>query len=147
MDEWQHLEKGDYVFYHQNGIGSEVQEVRWGEHFTMRSDSRRPSAYEGSIAWKPPFGLRYFAWTWNFVLLDNGDGTTRFINRCDCSFEPFGGWRLAVIALVLGSPSLFMCREMMRTVKRLAEHGARRPLVDRILGFGAPVATGGRDAK
>ena len=85
VDEWQHLDKGDYVFYHQNGVGSEVQDVAWGEYFTMMSDSRRPSTHQGSIAWKPPFGLKHFAWTWSFVLLDNGDGTTRFINRCDAS--------------------------------------------------------------
>ncbi len=147
VDEWQHLDKGDYVFYHQNGVGSEVQDVAWGEYFTMMSDSRRPSTHQGSIAWKPPFGLKHFAWTWSFVLLDNGDGTTRFINRCDASWAPFGGWRFAAIALVLGSPSLFMCREMLRTIKRCAETEYRRPLVDRILGFGAPVATGGRDVK
>ena len=55
VDEWQHLDKGDYVFYHQNGVGSEVQDVAWGEYFTMMSDSRRPSTHQGSIAWKPPW--------------------------------------------------------------------------------------------
>jgi len=142
VDEWQQMEKGDYVFYHQNGVGSEVQEVVPGEYFTMLSDSRRPSTVQGSIAWVPPFGLKHFAWTWNFILLDNGDGTTRFINRTDASWEPFGGWRFAAVALILGSPSVFMCRHMMRTIKRCAEGKYQRPLIDRILGFGAPMATG-----
>lgn len=142
VDEFQHMEKGDYIFYHQNGVGSEVQDVVWGEYFTTRSDSRRPSTYQGSIAWVPPFGLKHFAWTWNFILLDNGDGTTRFINRCDSTWEPFGGLRFALVALILGSPSVFMCRWMLSTIKRCAEGKYKRPLIDRILGFGAPVGTG-----
>jgi hypothetical protein len=137
VDEWQNMYQGEYVFYHQNGIGSEVQDVVPGKYFTMRSDSRRPSTFQGSIAFKPPVRLEYFAWTWNFVLLDNGDGTTRFINRCDASWAPFGGWRLVVLALVLGSPSVFMVRHMMRTLKRCGEGKYHRPLIDRILGFGA----------
>lgn len=142
VDEFQHMEKGDYVFYHQNGVGSEVQDVKWGEYFTTKSDSRNPSTYQGAIAWVPPFGLKHFAWTWNFILLDNGDGTTRFINRCDATWAPFGGWRFALVALILGSPSVFMCRWMLYTIKRCAEGKYRRPLVDRVLGFGAPVGTG-----
>ena len=63
VDEWQTMYEGEYMFYHQNGIGSEVKELKNGEYFTTLSDTRRPSKVQGAIAFKPPFAMKHFAYT------------------------------------------------------------------------------------
>jgi hypothetical protein len=65
--------------------------------------------------------MKYFAWTWNFHLLDAGQGKTRFITRCDCSFAPFKGWRKFLTVFLLGTPSFVMSRRMMEVIKACAE--------------------------
>lgn len=124
VDEWQNMYPGEYLFYHQNGIGSEIIDVKKDNYFTSLSDTRRPSKCQGAIAFKPPFGMKYFAWNWNWILLDDGPGKTRFITRCDCSFEPFNGWRKFLVVLILGTPSFVMGRRMFDRVKKLAEANA-----------------------
>lgn len=121
VDEWQNMYPGEFIFYHQDGIGSEVKEVKEGKYFTSISDSRNPSKYQGAIGFVPPFAFRYFAWTWNFHLLDEGNGKTRFITRCDCSFAPFKGWRKFLVIFLLGTPSFVMSRRMMEIIKDCAE--------------------------
>ncbi|MGV8083119.1 MAG: hypothetical protein AB2L09_05740 [Coriobacteriia bacterium] len=121
VDEWQNMYPGEYLFYHQNGIGSEIIDVKQNHYFTSLSDTRRPSKCQGAIAFKPPFALKYFAWNWNWILLDAGSGKTRFITRCDCSFEPFTGWRKLLVVVLLGTPSFVMGRRMFDRVKKLAE--------------------------
>lgn len=121
VEEWQNVYVGEYIFYHQNGIGSEVKEVKEGEYFTSLSDSRHPSRYPGAVAFVPPFGLKYFAWSWNFILEDAGNNSTRFFTRCDASFEPFTGIRRALVAVFLGIPSFVMCKAMLKTIKACAE--------------------------
>lgn len=127
VDEWQRVEPGDFLFYHQAGIGSQIAAVQPGEYFTSISDTRTPPTAPGGMALLPPFGLRTFAWTWNFVLQELPDGRTRFVNRCDTTFEPFHA-RLprALVIVLLGSPSVFMVRTMLEKVKRVAE-GRQRP--------------------
>ena len=121
VEEWQNREKGDYVFYHQCGIGSEVKDVKQGEYFTSLSDSRNPSAYPGAIAFVPPFRLRFFAWTWSFILEDIGNDKTRFFTRCDAVFEPNKGIRKCLVAFFLGIPSFVMCKSMLKKIKACAE--------------------------
>ena len=121
VDEWQNMYAGEYIFYHQAGIGSEVKEVKPGEYFTSLSDSRHPCGYQYSFAFVPPFGLKYFAWSWNFILEDLGNGKTRFFTRCDAVFEPFDGFRRAIVSVVLGIPSFVMCKGMLTTIKACAE--------------------------
>jgi hypothetical protein len=121
VDEWQNMYAGEYIFYHQCGIGSEVKEVKPGEHFASLSDSRHPSQCQGSMAFVPPLGLKYFAWSWNFILQEAGQGQTRFFTRCDAVFEPYTGTRKALVAAVLGIPSFVMCKSMLKTIKACAE--------------------------
>lgn len=121
VDEWQNIYPGEFIFYHQAGIGSEIQEVKKGEYFTSISDSRNPSTFQGALGFKPPMAMKYFTWTWNFHLLDAGNGNTRFIHRCDCSFTPFTGLRKFLVVILLGTPSLVMGRKMIETVKACAE--------------------------
>jgi hypothetical protein len=121
IDEWQNMFAGEYIFYHQCGIGSEVKDVKKNEYFTSLSDSRHPSKYQGAMAFVPPLGLEYFAWSWNFILEDTGNGKTRFFTRCDASFEPFRGIRKGLVAFFLGIPSFVMCKAMLKTIKACAE--------------------------
>lgn len=121
IDEWQNMYVGEYIFYHQNGIGSEVREVEKGHYFASLSDSRNPSTFQGAFAFVPPLGLKYFAWSWNFILEDMGDGKTRFFTRCDAVFEPFDGFRKGLVVSILGAPSFVMCKAMLKTIKACAE--------------------------
>lgn len=121
VDEWQNMYVGEYIFYHQCGIGSEVKEVKVGEYFTTLSDSRHPSKFQGSMALVPPLGVKYFAWSWNFILEDAGEGKTRFFTRCDAVFEPYDGFHKRLVGVILGIPSFVMCKGMLRTIKACAE--------------------------
>lgn len=127
VDEWQKMYEGEYIFYHQNGIGSEVKELKAGEYFTTLSDSRRPSKVQGAIAFKPPFAMKHFAYTWNFFLFDAGEGKTRFMTRCDCTFGPFTWLRKWLVIIILGTPSLFMGRHMLDVIKKCAEGRKKEP--------------------
>jgi len=121
IDEWQNMYVGEYIFYHQNGIGSEVKAFKKDEYFASLSDSRNPSKFQGAFAFVPPLGLKYFAWSWNFILEDLDDGKTRFFTRCDAVFEPFDGLRRGLVAFFLGIPSFVMCKAMLLTIKACAE--------------------------
>ena len=121
IDEWQNMFQGEYIFYHQAGIGSEVKQARKDSHFSSLSDSRHPSRVQGAMAFVPPLGLEYFAWSWNFILEDAGPGKTRFFTRCDAVFAPYTGIRKALVAFFLGIPSFVMCKSMLRTIKACAE--------------------------
>ena len=126
VDEWQHIEPGQFIFYHQNGIGSEVIEVNESNYFTTLSDSRKPPKYQYAIAFIPPFGLDFFAWSWNFILEEIGDGKTRFHTRCDAAFAPYTRFRKALIGVFLGIPSFVMCKGMLRTIKKCAEKESKK---------------------
>jgi len=121
VDKWQDIKQGDYIFYHQCGIGSQVKEVKPGEYFTSLSDSRNPSGYPGAMAFVPPLRLRFFAWTWSFILEDIGNNKTRFFTRCDAVYEPNKGVRRALVAFFLGIPSFVMCKSMLKKIKACAE--------------------------
>lgn len=144
VDSWQRIEEGDFLFYHQSGIGSQVMEVSDGEYFTTLSDTRRPPTAQGGMALKPPFGITDFAWTWIFYLEDLPGGRTRFVNRCDATWQPWGKLvPKSLVYVVLGSPSVFMVRQMLNKVKQVAEGRQRPLLVDRVvrsLGVWSPEA-------
>lgn len=144
VDDWQQVSPGDFLMYHQAGIGSQIHEVEPGRYFTSMSDTRRPPTAQGGMALLPPFGIKHFAWTWNFVLQELPNGRTRFVNRCDSTFEPFNS-KLAkgLVVVALGSPSVFMVRKMLQKVKQVAEGEQRASLVDtlvRAMGVWSPEA-------
>lgn len=131
VDDWQQVKAGDFLFYHQAGIGSQIEDVQPGEYFTSLSDTRRPPSAQGGMALLPPFGLKHFAWTWNFVLQELPNGRTRFVNRCDTTMEPYDkALPKALVVALLGSPSVFMVRKMLEKVKQVAEGRQRSSLVD-----------------
>lgn len=118
--EWQDLKPGQWMFYHQNGIGSEVMEVVEGRHFTMLSDSRKPPKHDVAFAMNPIPGGE-FAWTWNFILQEVPGGKTRFIERCAAHFKPDNFFTRQMVKLFLGVPSIVMCTDQMEELKALAE--------------------------
>jgi hypothetical protein len=135
VEEWQDMCEGEFIFYHQAGIGSEIKEVKPGEYFTSLSDTRRPPQDPDSVAFRPPFGLKDLAFSWNWFLFDEGDGKTRFMNRCDCTFEPYTPLRKWLLILIFGTPSLVMNRHMLDVLKQVAEGRKKEPgqLVRRLL--------------
>jgi hypothetical protein len=148
VDTWQEVTPGEFLFYHQAGIGSQIEAVEPGVYFTSLSDTRRPPTAQGGMALLPPFGLKEFAWTWNFVLQELPNGRTRFVNRCDSTMEPYDKLiPKALVVVILGSPSVFMVRKMLEKVKEVAE-GRQRPFAGRldhpshgrVVGRGAPAA-------
>lgn len=135
VDAWQKVEPGDFLFYHQSGIGSQIVEVEPTRYFTSVSDTRNPPTAQGAMALKPPFGVSDFTWTWVFYLEDLPGGRTRFVNRCDATWQPWGKViPNALIFSILGSPSVFMVRMMLNRVKRVAEGRQKPLLVDRVVG-------------
>lgn len=134
VDEWQTIHPGDFMFYHQCGIGSEIKAIKENNYLTSLSDSRLAAKDKDAIAFVPPIGLKSFAWTWNFILLEAGEGRTRFITRCDCSFTPFTWLRKFLIVLILGTPSFVMNRRMLVIIKKCAEGKKQQlSLIDRLL--------------
>jgi hypothetical protein len=121
VDEWQDMREGDFMFFHQCGVGMEVQEVKPNEYFTMLCDTRAPSRVQHAIAFIPPFALKYFGFTWNFFLFEDGSDACRLFVRCDCAFEPFKGWRKWLVIVLLGTPSVVMSRGLLKGVKKCAE--------------------------
>lgn len=119
--EWQDMKPGEWKYYHQMGIGSEVIEVVKDKYFTMLSDSRRPPVNKGKA-----FALRAipggeFAWTWNFILQELPGNKTRLIQRCQNYFSPNNIITRSYVKFFLGIPSLFMTTRQMDVLKACAE--------------------------
>jgi hypothetical protein len=129
--EWQTLKPGDYQWFHQPKllpIGEEVTEVNHIEHwFAAHSDTRKPPTVPEAKAFKPPFMMKYFCWTWNWEVYDIGKNQCRLIWRCDCTFAPFTGFRKALVVATLGTCSVFMGRRCMDVIKGLAEGTFKYP--------------------
>lgn len=120
VKEWQDLKPGQWMYYHQNGIGSEVMEVKKGKYFTMLSDSRKQPNQGTAFALNPIPGGE-FAWTWNFILQDVPGGKTRLIERCAAHFRPDNFFIRQTVKLLFGVPSIVMCTNQMEVLKALAE--------------------------
>lgn len=119
--EWQELKPGDWVYYHQMGIGSGVIEVVKDKYFTTLSDSRRPPVNKGKAFSLRAIPFGEFAWTWNFVLIELPGGKTKLVQRCHNFFSPVNFITRGYIKLVLGVPSIFMTTKQMEMIKACAE--------------------------
>lgn len=113
------LQPGDYHLYHQRGIGCEIQEVVPFHHFTSLSDSRKPSDLPGR--WPLHWPGTDFAWTWNFVLQERPDGSTRLLTRAHCFYSHRNPVKDFLILFGFGLPSIVMVTRMLRTFKEVAE--------------------------
>lgn len=124
--EWQHLEPGDWIYYHQNGAGTGVVDVKDNEYITTYTDTRYKPTQEMAIAWAPKW-MRGFAWTWNFIFqpTNNGEGT-HFITYLQ-AWWPEETSKATILRLLIewALPSNFMMNGMASKIKRLAERDAR----------------------
>lgn len=124
--EWQRLEKGDWMYYHQNGGGTGIVDFKENEYITTYSDTRLKPTQDLAIAWRPKW-MKGFAWTWNFVLkpTNNGEGT-RFISFLQAWWpEDTGKGTVLRLAIQWGLPSNFMMNGMARKMRKLAEADAK----------------------
>lgn len=121
VDRWQKIQPGDFLYYHQMGIGSQYIEVAEGKYFTSLSDSRKPPRTNG-----PAFALNIFpggqfAWTWSFVLQELPGKRTNLVQRCHNYFKPQNALTKGFVLFFLGIASLFMTTRQMEVVKACAE--------------------------
>ena len=128
IPEWAHKEPGEFMYYHQAGVGSEIVEVQENSYFTSISDSRRSAKDPGAIGLVPP-GCDFFAWTWNFHLLPQPDGATRLLCRTDVAWAPMDAVRFTYLAGTLGAASFMMLHRMLETIKKCSE--GRHPAYSR----------------
>lgn len=121
VDRWQQIRPGDYLYYHQNGIGSQYVEVSEGKYFTSLSDSRNPPRTNGTPFAMNIFPGGHFAWTWNFILLELPGNRSKLIQRCHNYFQPGNILTKSIVLFFLGIPSLFMATRQMEGIKACAE--------------------------
>ena len=124
--EWQNIQPGDWMYYHQNGAGTGIVDVKENEYIVTYSDTRFKPTQDLAIAWRPKW-LSGFAWTWNFVLESSHDGEgTHFVSYLQ-AWWPEDTSKLRQLRLVLqwGLPSNFMMNGMAHKMIKLAEADAR----------------------
>lgn len=122
VPEWTKIKIGDWMPYHQIGIGSEIMEVKEGHYFTMLSDSRKKYENKGmkAFGFNPIPGGKY-AWTWNFIVEPINDNKCVFIQRCYNSFSPNNILTRPIIRFAIGLPSIVMTSKQSEWVKACAE--------------------------
>jgi hypothetical protein len=121
VPEWSELKTGEWIYYHQMGIGSGIMEVEEGKYFTMLSDTRKPPINNGKA-----FALRAipggdFAWTWNFHVTSIEENRSKLVQRCHCYFSPNNLFTRGYIKFFLGIPSIVMTTRQMFVLKACAE--------------------------
>lgn len=121
VDRWQKIQPGDFLYYHQMGIGSQYSEVAEGEYFTSLSDSRKPPRTNGPAFALNVFPGGQFAWTWNFILQELPGNRTNLVQRCHNYFKPQNPLTKSFVLFFLGIPSLVMTTRQMEVVKACAE--------------------------
>lgn len=124
--EWQNIQPGDWMYYHQNGAGTGIVDVKENEYIVTYSDTRFKPTQDLAIAWRPKW-LSGFAWTWNFVLEpSHGREGTHFVSYLQ-AWWPEDTSKLRQLRLVLqwGLPSNFMMNGMAHKMIKLAEADAR----------------------
>ena len=124
--EWQRIEIGDWMYYHQNGAGTGIVDFKQNEYIVTYSDTRSEASDPLAICWRPKW-MKGFAWTWNFVLQPRDGGRkTHFISYLQ-AWWPEDTSKLTQLRLMLqwGLPSNFMMNKMASVMGRLAERDAQ----------------------
>lgn len=127
--EWQRIEPGDFLYYHQNGFGTGVVDVKENEYLLTYSDTRYQPTQPLALAWHPKW-MEGFAWTWNFILEPSHDPDgkegTRFLTYLQVWWpEATGKPTILRLLVQWGLPSIFMVNGMARKLRKLAETDAR----------------------
>lgn len=122
VPEWSKIKVGDWVPYHQMGIGSEIMEVEEGHYFTMLSDSRKPPKDKGMKAFAlNPIPRGEYAWMWNFIVEPISEDKCVFIQRCYNYFSPNNIFTRPIIRFLIGLPSVVMTTKQSEWVKACSE--------------------------
>lgn len=124
--EWQSIKPGDWMYYHQNGMGTGVVDIKPNEYILTYSDTRYKPTQELAVAWRPKW-MSEFAWTWNFILQPTNNGeSTHFISYLQAWWpEDTSKLTIARLAIQWGLPSNFMMHGMASKMGKLACKDAR----------------------
>lgn len=128
--EWQELKPGTYQWFHQPplSIGEWVTEASndgpW--YFASHSDTATDPTYKNpGPNQEKALGLWFkrFCWTWNWQLVPvpGDENRTRFMWRCDCTFDRYHRLNKYFVVFILGTASIVMGRNFMDTMKALCE--------------------------
>lgn len=124
--EWQTIQEGDWIYYHQNGAGTGIVDFKDNEYITTYSDTRYKPTQPLAVAWRPKW-MKGFAWTWNFIFqpTNNGEGT-HFVTYLQAWWPPETK-KPTIIRLLIewAIPSNVMMNGMAHRVRKLAERDAR----------------------
>lgn len=125
--EWQKLNVGDWMYYHQKGAGTGIVDFKENEYIVTYTDTRYKPTQELAIAWTPKWMPDGFAWTWNFIFLPlDGGERTRFVSNLQAWWpESMGKATLLRLLVQWAVPSNFMMNGMACKMGRLAEADAR----------------------
>lgn len=121
MDRWQDTKVGDWVFYGDQGVGHEIAIHEPNKCIVGVSDTRRPPAQQGAVAWLP-HGCSEYAWTWGFFLEELPNNRTRLVSRNTVYVEVCNKIQMAiVVGMIWGWSSGVMTTRMLTVIKALAE--------------------------
>lgn len=121
--QWQNLQAGDFVKFHQNGIGMQVVSVEKEKNILMLTDSRKPMKGEPGkkeLILPLPEGM-YTVWDWDFNLLPLPGGKTRLIVRAYANWSFSNSILKGMLRFVIGFPSSIMQRKMLQEIKQCSE--------------------------
>ena len=122
IPEFQHLEVGDRVLMHPNGMGWAVASIEPGRVLVLheRVDRQTGSTFELTDTMPD----KYLNQSWVLFLDELDDGTTRLISRSRNDWSR--GLGNAVVFSIFGPISLVMDRKMLLGIKQRAETAAKR---------------------
>jgi len=123
IPEWQNLKTGDFVKFHQNGIGMQVVSVEKEKNILMLTDSRKPMKPEPGkkeLVLPLPEGM-YIVWDWDFNLYPLPENKTRLIIRAYADWNYANPLLQGLLNFIVGLPSSIMQKQMLKEIKQCSE--------------------------
>ena len=121
--EWQNLKAGDFVKFHQYGIGMQVVAVEKEKNILMLTDYRKqmkPEPEKKELIIPLPEGM-YVMWDWDFNLFPLPDNKTRLIIRAYADWNYSNLVLKGLLNFIVGLPSSIMQKQMLKEIKQCAE--------------------------
>lgn len=125
--EWQHLQAGDLVTFHKNGMGMRVHSVDPNHTIVLITDSRDRNHPLPPGKWEffPVPEGKFVAWNWIFHLEPEGAGKTRVYSRTYATWTNTNPFLNFALANAFELPSDIMDRKMLLKIKEMAERDTR----------------------
>ncbi|MCX5852871.1 MAG: hypothetical protein NT072_12615 [Deltaproteobacteria bacterium] len=123
VPEWQNLEAGDFVKFHQWGIGMQVVSVEKDKNILMVTDSRTPmkdTPGKKELRLPLPEGM-YIVWDWDFNLISLPDKKTRLVIRALAGWSDMNPVISWILQFAVGFPSSIMQMQMLKELKQCSE--------------------------